>query len=141
MPIQIIATEGIFTESAEKKMFEAVTNSFLKHHDLIGNKFMTPNVIGEITVVPQGRTFAGGKPDKIVIIELKAPSFALTSQEQKQSFVREVTEFALKASNGLVLRERVYVNMVYAVDGLWGIGGRAFTNQELGEAIAGKSVS
>ncbi len=59
MPLQIIATEGIFTESAEKEVFADVTESFLKHHNLVGNKFMTPNVIGEITVVPKGRTFAG----------------------------------------------------------------------------------
>lgn len=136
MPLQIIVTEGIFTESAEKEVFAAATESFLKNHNLIGNKFMTPNTIGEITIVPKGRTFAGGKPDNIVIIEVKAPSFALTSPEQKQLFVSEVTEVALKAANGRVLRERVYVNMVYAVDGIWGIGGRAFTNQELGEAIA-----
>jgi len=141
MPLQIIATEGIFTEPAEKEVFAAVTESFLKQHNLVGNKFMTPNVIGEITIVPKGRTFAGGKPDNLVIIEIKAPSFALASQEQKQSFVMEVTEAALKASNGRVARERIYVNMVYAVEGLWGIGGRAFTNQELGEAIAGASAS
>ena len=115
MPLQIIATEGIFTEQAEKEMFAATTESFLKHHNLVGNKFMTPNVIGEISIVPKGRTFAGGKPDNIVIIEIKAPSFALTTQEQKQSFVKEVTEVVLNASNGRVLRERVYVNMVYAV--------------------------
>ncbi|MFZ3087819.1 MAG: hypothetical protein WA123_07115 [Methylotenera sp.] len=141
MPLQIIATDGIFTEPNEKEVFAAVTESFLKHHNLVGNKFMTPNVIGEITIVPRGRTFAGGKPDNLVIIEIKAPSFALTSQEQKQAFVMEVTEAALKSSSGRVSRERVYVNMVYAVDGLWGIGGRAFTNQELGEAIADASVS
>lgn len=141
MPLQIIATEGIFTEPAEKEVFAAITESFLKQHNLVGNKFMTPNVIGEITIVPKGRTFAGGKPDNLVIIEIKAPSFALASQEQKQSFVMEVTEAVLKTSNGRVARERVYVNMVYAVDGLWGIGGKAFTNQELGEAIAGASVS
>lgn len=141
MPLQIIATEGIFTEPAEKEVFAAITKSFLKQHNLVGNKFMTPNVIGEITIVPKGRTFAGGKPDNLVIIEIKAPSFALASQEQKQSFVMEVTEAALKTSNGRVARERVYVNMVYAVDGLWGIGGKAFTNQELGEATASASVS
>ena len=141
MPLQIIATEGIFTEQAEKEMFAATTESFLKHHNLVGNKFMTPNVVGEISIVPKGRTFAGGKPDNIVIIELKVPSFALTTQEQKQSFVKEVTEVALNASSGRVIRERVYVNMVYAVDGLWGIGGRTFTNHELGEAIADSSAS
>ena len=32
--------------------------------------------------------------------------------------------------------ERIFVNMVYAVDGLWGIGGKAYTNAELGEAVS-----
>ncbi len=135
MPIQIIATEGIFDEHAEKALFAATTESFLRHHNLVGNKFMTPNVIGEICIVPKGRTFAGGRPDDIVIIELKVPAFALEATEQKQSFVQEVTEAALNAAKGKLLRERVYVNMVYAVDGLWGIGGKAFTNSELGKAI------
>jgi phenylpyruvate tautomerase PptA (4-oxalocrotonate tautomerase family) len=135
MPIQIIATEGVIPVSAEAGLFAAVTDTFLKLHNILGNAFMTPNVIGEFSVIPKGRTFAGGKPDDIVIVELKAPSFALETPEQKRMFVGEVTDLVVKATGGEHPRDRIYVNMVYAIDGLWGIGGKAYTNADLGTAI------
>src|ERR1700746_637641 len=39
----------------------AVTDIFLKHHKLTGNTFLMPNVIGEVTTIPRGKSFAGGK--------------------------------------------------------------------------------
>ena len=136
MPITIQATEGVFPPQAERRLFADVTDAFLKLHNLSGNKFLTPNVIGEINILEKGRSFAGGKPDNIVIVELKVPSFVLGTLEQKQGFVAETTDLVIKASGGKQPRDRVYVNMVYAVDGLWGIAGKTYTNAELGEAVS-----
>lgn len=136
MPITIQATEGVIPASAEQKLFADVTDTFLKLHNLAGNKFITPNVIGEVNVIEKGRSFAGGKPDDIVIIELKVPSFVLASLEQKQAFVAQTTDLVVKASGGRQPKNRIYVNMVYAVDGLWGIAGKTYTNAELGEAVS-----
>lgn len=136
MPITIQATEGVMPPSAESKLFADVSETFLKLHNLSGNAFITPNVIGEVNVIEKGRSFAGGKPADIVIIELKVPSFGLASAEQKQAFVAETTDLVVKASGGRQPRNRIYVNMVYAVDGLWGIGGKTYTNAELGEAVS-----
>ena len=61
MPIQIIVPEGVLTAEAEAEAFRKLTELLLRLHGLTGNKFMTPNVIGEVTVVPKGRTFSGGK--------------------------------------------------------------------------------
>ena len=135
MPITIQATEGVFPVAAEQTLFGAITDAFLKLHKLSGNRFMTPNVIGEISIIPKGRSFSGGKPDDIVIVELKVPSFVLASPEQKQAFVAETTELVVAASGGKHPKNRTYVNMVYAVDGLWGIAGKAYTNSELGDAV------
>jgi phenylpyruvate tautomerase PptA (4-oxalocrotonate tautomerase family) len=33
-------------------------------------------------------------------------------------------------------RERTFVSVTYAVDGAWGIAGKAYSNAELGAAIA-----
>jgi phenylpyruvate tautomerase PptA (4-oxalocrotonate tautomerase family) len=128
MPVQIIATEGVIPVSEEEALFSGVTKAFLKAHDLVGNNFMTPNIIGEFSIVPKGRTFSGGKRADLVIIETKSPSFAFESQEQKQAFTTEVTDLVTKATGGKHPRDRIFVNMVYAVDGSWGIGGRAYTN-------------
>lgn len=136
MPITVIATEGVLSAKAEKEVFAKLTESFLKLHNLSGNAFMTPNVIGEVSIVPKGKSFSGGKPGDLVIIELKVPSFALSSPEQKEAFIGEATEIVETATGGKHPRDRIFVNMIYAVDGLWGIGGKAYTNAELGEAVS-----
>jgi phenylpyruvate tautomerase PptA (4-oxalocrotonate tautomerase family) len=136
MPIAIIATEGILSPQSEQSAFAEITASFLRLHGLSGNPFLAPNIIGEIQQIPKGKSFAGGKPADIVIVELKVPSFVLATEEQKRAFVAEATAIMLRAGGGRIGRERIYVNMVFAVDGLWGIDGRTYTIQELGEAVA-----
>ena len=137
MPITVIATEGVIPAAAEAEAFAALSELFLQQHQLGGNAFMTPNVIGELNVVPKGRTFAGGRPNDIVIVELKVPSFALGSADQKKAFVDKATDIVHRAAGGRLARERIFVNMTHAVDGLWGIGGKAYTNQDLLDAVAG----
>jgi phenylpyruvate tautomerase PptA (4-oxalocrotonate tautomerase family) len=141
MPINVVATEGVLDPAAETQLFADLTDAFLKNHDLLGNSFLTPNVIGEIKTIPKGKSFAGGKPADIVIVELKVPSFALDSAEQKRSFIAEATDIVMRSSGGKLHRDRIFVNMVYAVDGLWGIGGKAFTNADLGAAVQAAAAS
>src|SRR6266496_991852 len=81
MPIQIIVPEGTLSAEAQAEAFRKLTELLLRLHGLTGNRFMTPNVIGEVTVVPKGRTFSGGKPTDIAVFELKVPSFVLPTQE------------------------------------------------------------
>lgn len=135
MPINVVATEGVLDPAAEAQLFADLTEAFLKNHDLVGNSFLTPNVIGEIKTIPKGKSFAGGKPADLVVIELKVPSFALESAEQKRLFIAEATDIVMRSSGGRLHRDHIFVNMVYAVDGLWGIGGKAFTNADLGAAV------
>ena len=136
MPITLYASEGVLNETAEREVFADLTDIFLKHHNLNGNTFLTPNVIGEISVIPRGKSFAGGKPADIAIVELKVPSFALGTPEQKQGFVADATEAVHRASQGRVQRDHVWVNMVYAVDGLWGIQGQTYSNDQLLESVS-----
>ena len=81
MPITVQVTEDVLSSDARATVFANLTAAFLKHHDLAGNAFLTPNVIGEVNEIPRGNSFAGGKPADIAIVELKVPSFALASPE------------------------------------------------------------
>jgi phenylpyruvate tautomerase PptA (4-oxalocrotonate tautomerase family) len=137
MPITVTASEGVFSAAAERQLFADLTESLLRQHDLIGNAFLSPHVIGEVAVIPQGRSFAGGKPADIVVVELKLPSFTLAAESQKRAFIADATEAVMRASGGRQDRERVYVNVVHTADGLWGIGGRAYSNEALMAAVAG----
>ena len=87
MPIQVIVPEGTLSADAQAEAFRKLTDLLLRLHGLTGNKFMTPNVIGEVTVVPRGRTFSGGKPTDIAVFELKVPSFVLPTQELKDAWI------------------------------------------------------
>ena len=73
MPIHIIVPEGVLTPAAEAVAFRELTDLLLRLHGLTGNHFMTPNVIGEVSVVPKGRSFSGGEPTDIAVFELKVP--------------------------------------------------------------------
>jgi hypothetical protein len=97
---------------------------------------MTPNVIGEVTVVPKGRTFSGGQPADIAVFELKVPSFVLPTQELKDAWISEGTAIIEEAAQGRIKRENIFANVGYAVEGAWGIGGKAFSNADLGSAVA-----
>jgi phenylpyruvate tautomerase PptA (4-oxalocrotonate tautomerase family) len=135
MPIQIVMTEGLVSKSDAQQLHHDISQIFLDVHQISNNAFMLPNVIGEVTFVEQGLTFSGKQVDSIAIIELKVPSFTFGTQDQKNEFVQKATESVLRAANGKLAKEFIWVNAVYAVDGLWGIGGKAYTNSELGQAI------
>lgn len=136
MPVQIIMTEGLVTKEKAQEIHHAVTEVFLQLHQMSENAFMVPNVIGEVVFVEKGLTFAGKEVKDIAIVELRVPSFAFGTQEQKTAFVERVTDIVLKATDNKLPIDQIWVNAVYAVDGLWGIAGRAYTNEDLGNAIS-----
>ncbi len=140
MPITVTVPEGLLSAEGEQRVLEQLTASLLKWNGLTGNAFMTPNVGGSIHVLPKERIFAGGKPEELVLIELKLPAFGLASQEQKQGFVAEATAIIDEATNGSHPKALTWVNVTYAADGSWGIGGHAYTNAEFGEAVAGAAA-
>ncbi|MGT2504332.1 Tautomerase enzyme [Bradyrhizobium guangxiense] len=136
MPIQVIVPEGTLTPAGEAEAFRKLTELLLRLHGLTGNPFMTPNVIGEVTVVPNNRTYAGGKRADIAVFELTVPSFVLPTQELKDAWISEGTAIIETAAEGRIRREQIFANVRYAVDGGWGIGGKAFSNAALGSAVA-----
>lgn len=141
MPVQLIVSEGVLSREAEQAVFKKLTDLLLELHGLSGNGFMTPNVIGEVVVVEKGRSFAGGEPAAIAIFELKVPSFVLAGPALKEAWVARGTAIIAEAAEGRLAPERIFANVVHAVDGVWGIGGVAYDNAGLGEAIAAKAAA
>jgi hypothetical protein len=114
MPIQIIVAEGALTPAAEAVAFRELTDLLLRLHGLTGNHFMTPNVIGEVSVVPKGRSFSGGEPTDIAVFELKVPSFVLPTQELKDAWISEGTTIIEATAAGRIKREYIFANVTYA---------------------------
>jgi len=135
MPITLTVPEGLLSPEAEGQVFAGLTDALLEVSQLAGNAFMEQNVVGTINRLPSAHVFAGGKPSAAAFIELKLPSIALATAEAKQAFTERATDVVEHAAKGRVQRDHIWTNIVYAEDGSWGIGGRAFANTDLGEAI------
>ena len=135
MPITLTVPEGVFDAAAEAKVFAELTDTLLDIEGLQDNAFMVPNVVGTLNVLPRNRIFSGGAAAEAAFVELKLPAVALASPDAKRRFIESATQIVARASGGRIVPERVWVNVVYAADGAWGIGGRGYDNAALGGAI------
>ncbi|PKA39938.1 4-oxalocrotonate tautomerase (plasmid) [Rhizobium sullae] len=136
MPISLTLTEGVIPADKMHVVVAKITESFLNHHGLGGNKVMTPNVTAHLNVLPKGQTFSAGKPVEGAWIETKTPSFALASHDIQTAFFGEATQILHDLSGGTLAKDRIWSNGVHAVDGTWNLDGKAMTNAELGQAVA-----
>ncbi|MEW6640176.1 MAG: Tautomerase enzyme [Pseudomonadota bacterium] len=141
MPITLTVSEGLLPAEAEAEVFAALSDALLNVAGLRGNTFMTPNVVGSINVLPKQHLFAGGKAGPAAFIELKLPGIALATDEARQAFIAQATDIVERAAAGKLPRERIWTNVVYAADGAWGIGGKAYSNDDLIGAVQRAAVS
>ena len=136
MPLTLTLTEGVIPTGSEKEAVQKITNSMLKHHGLLGNKSMTPNVTAHVSVLPKTSTFSGGEEFSGVWMEWKVPAFAFASREVQLAHFAEATEIIRELSGGKQPVKHIYSNVIHTVDGSWNFNGIAMTNAEIGEEIS-----
>ncbi len=136
MPLTLTLTEGVLPKGQEKLAFTRLCDAMLKWHGLSGNKFLTPNVVGSIHLLTGENTFSGSKETPVVFVEWKMPSFSFATRELQLGYIEEATDIVHEMSGGNQPREHIWVNVIHAVDGAWGVGGVAMTNAQRGEAVA-----
>jgi hypothetical protein len=134
MPLTLTITAGVLPEGHEQLAFQRLSDAMLKWHGGTGNTFLTAMVIGSINVVTPQHTYSGSQETPVVFIEWKTPSFAFATREIQTGYIAEATDIIHEMSGGNHPKHHVWVNVVHAVDGSWGIGGNAMTNDELGAA-------
>jgi hypothetical protein len=132
MPLTLTLTEGVLPEGQEKIAFARLSDAMLKWHGMTGNAAMTPNIVGSINIVPKGHTFSGSKEASVAFVEWKVPAVAFANREVQIGYFEEATNIIHAMSGGQQPKERIWVNVVHAVDGAWGIAGVALTNSQLG---------
>ncbi|MFI9761399.1 4-oxalocrotonate tautomerase family protein [Streptomyces sp. NPDC051963] len=72
---------------------------------------------------------AGGSNDHVrVTVTTNAGAL---NREQQLGLVKEISELVAKAAGDASLAERTWVALTEAVPGGWGIGGHAYTNEEI----------
>ncbi len=137
MPLTLTLSEGVLPKGQERAVFSSLSEAMLRWHGLLGNKAMTPNVVGAIHLVSPEHTFSGHKAVPVVFVEWKVPSFAFADRAVQLGYIEEATNIVHEASGRRQPKEHIWVNVVHAVDGAWGIAGKAMTNAELVEAVSG----
>lgn len=135
MPITLTVTRGVLAEKLIPEAVAGITQAFLAVHGLEGNVLMTRNVTTHVNIVEREASFAGGKPVEGAWVEIKVPSFALATHELQKRFFAEATSILVRLSEGRLVRERVWSNVIHTVDGSWNTNGTAMTNAELGQAL------
>lgn len=136
MPITVTVSAGVLDAAAEAQILPRLSQALLARHGLTGNAFMTPAVVGSLNVLPDGRIFTGGRAETAIFVELKVPSVTFQTQDARQGFVDDVHAVLRDLTRGRYPKDKTFVNITYAVDGSWAIGEKAYTNDELGAAIA-----
>jgi phenylpyruvate tautomerase PptA (4-oxalocrotonate tautomerase family) len=136
MPISVQVTRGLLSAQGEREIVGRITRALLEAHGLADNDFMRENVVGHLVVADSAASFVAGQPQSLAVVEVKVPAVAFRDRAVQQRFVAAATDAIDELKAGAHPRSRTYVNVSYAVDGAWGIAGKAYSNEELGEAIA-----
>lgn len=136
MPLTLTLTTGILPAGQEKIALRRLTDAMLKWTGLTGNRFIATTVVGSINLLPPEHAFGGPEVDNVVFIEWKVPSIAFTDHDVQVGYIAEATTIIHELSEGRQPKERIWVNIVHAIDGGWGIAGQAMTNAQLQDAIS-----
>ncbi|HYQ41039.1 MAG TPA: hypothetical protein VER11_03705 [Polyangiaceae bacterium] len=136
MPLTLTLTEGVLPQGQEKVAFARLSEAMLRWHGLTGNKLMTPQVIGAVQVLPKSQTFSGMEETAVVFVEWKVPAFAFTDRKIQIGYFAEATNIIHEMSGGRQPKEKIFINVVHAVDGAWNLNGQALTNAEIAAEAA-----
>jgi hypothetical protein len=136
MPLTLTLTEGVIPKGQETVAFNRLSEAMLKWHGLAGNAVMAANVVGSVHVLPKSATFTGMKETPVAFIEWKVPSFAFAERAVQVGYFEEATQIVHEMSGGKQAKDKIFINVVHAIDGAWNFNGRAMTNAEIGETVA-----
>ncbi|WP_329383275.1 tautomerase family protein [Streptomyces sp. NBC_01351] len=136
MPITVTAPRGTLTATGEREILPRLTAALIEASGLTGNRFFSPMVGGTVHVLSPEDIYAGGVNRPVVMIELKLPNIGLGTPQARAAFIANATDIATSLTVDGHDREDIWVNIVNAPDGGWGIGGRAYTGDQLVAAIS-----
>ena len=136
MPLTLTLTEGVLPAGQEKTAYRRLAEAMLKWHGLSGNEVITPNIVGSIHLLSGDQTFTGLHETPVAFIEWKVPSFAFADSKIQQGYFAEATDIIHDMSGGRQPKDRIFINVVHAVDGAWNFNGRAMTNTEMAAEVA-----
>jgi phenylpyruvate tautomerase PptA (4-oxalocrotonate tautomerase family) len=135
MPITVTAPRGVLTSAGERAILPQLAEALVEASGLTGNKFFASLVGGTVHVLAPQDIYAGGENRPVVMVELKLPNIGLPTVEARAAFIAAATDIVGKLTVDGHDRDDIWVNILNAPDGGWGIGGTAYTGDGLIAAI------
>ncbi|MGC0423085.1 hypothetical protein [Embleya sp. AB8] len=135
MPITVTAPQGVLTPTGEQEILPRLTEDLARAGGLSGNAAFIAMIGGTLHVLDAQRVYGGGANRPLVMVELKLPNIGLDSLEARAAFIAAATDTVDALTVAGHRREDTWVNVLNAPDGGWGIAGRAYTGQDLIEAV------
>ena len=136
MPITVTAPRGVLTPAGERDILPQLTAALIEASGATGNSFLTSIVGGTVHVLDPQDIYAGGANRPVVMVELKLPDIGLGTFEARAAFIAAATEIVGRLTVAGHDRDNTWVNILNAPSGGWGIGGVAYTGEDLLKAAA-----
>lgn len=131
MPITVTAPRGVLTPTGEREVLPRLTAALIDVSGLTGNSFFTPMVGGTVHLLDPRDVYAGGTNRPVVMVELKLPDIGLPTAQARAAFITAATDIVAALAVASHDREDIWVNVLNAPDGGWGVAGRAYTGEAL----------
>jgi phenylpyruvate tautomerase PptA (4-oxalocrotonate tautomerase family) len=136
MPITVTAPHGVLTPAGERDVLPKLTAALVDASGATGNAFFTSVVGGTVHILAPENIYAGGVNRPVVMVELKLPNIGLHTLEARAVFIGAATDIVEASSVPGRDRDDIWVNILNAPDGGWGMGGHAYTGADLIAAVS-----
>jgi hypothetical protein len=124
MPITVTAPRGVLTPAGERQILPQLTAALLEASGQTGNAAFAAMVGGTVHVLDPADIYAGGANRPVVMVELKLPEVGLATRDARAAFITAATDIVDALTVADHDRGDTWVNVLNALDGAWGIGGR-----------------
>ena len=135
MPITVTASRGALTEEGRRQVLPRLTAALIEVSGLQGNPFFASVIGGTVHVLPEADVYAGGAPHPLIMVELKLPDIGLPDAGSRARFIARATDVVAELATPGHRRDDIWVNVLNAPSGGWGIGGTAYTGDALIAAV------
>ncbi|MCX4403084.1 MULTISPECIES: hypothetical protein [unclassified Streptomyces] len=132
--IDVYAAKGIIKD--RKGLAQDLAQAIMRWEKVPAISFFTDNTAAFIHELDADSFSTAGGGNDHVRVAVTTNASAL-DREQQLGLVKEISELVASAAGDPTLAERTWVALTEAVPGGWGIGGHAYTNEEIVQHVRG----
>ncbi|MEU9471696.1 hypothetical protein AB0D78_34800 [Streptomyces avermitilis] len=130
--LDVYAPKGTFSD--KHALAKELAETIMRWEKVPAIPFFTDNTAAFIhELEPESFSTAGGGSNS-VRVHVTTNAGAL-NREQQLGLVKDISALIAKAAKDASLAERTWVALTEAVPGGWGIGGHAYTNEEIVQTV------